>query len=199
MPRPLASALAAATLIALTLTGCAQSAAPVAKDSCSGMVAKVLLSDNSATTVASYNAGDVPKIFAVPATPAPTCYYSSSSTAPQGGVTYTTTNRTLLYIGLSDAQVASLVAALRKTVSVAPWTLRYDDGTAGSTASPSAAASPSLSARWYYNFTGKAQDDKGEMGYSAMTPVSVGTAAQAGLSQPVNVLRIEIQLRQVKK
>ncbi|MFC5501641.1 hypothetical protein ACFPJ4_05215 [Lysinimonas soli] len=195
MPRPLVSALAAAMLITIALTGCTQSAAPVTQDSCSGKISKVLLSDDSATKVVSFNAGDVPKIFAVSATPAPTCYYSSSTTAPQDGVEYTTTQRTLLYIGLSDAQVASMVAALRKTVSVAPWSLRYDDGTA----SPSAAGSPTTSARWYYNFGGKAQDDRGEMGYASMTPVSVGIASQAGLEKPVNVLRIETQLRQVKK
>ncbi len=196
------TAASAAAIAALALTGCTQ--APAAPhDGCAGIISKVLTADDSATTVTPFVAGDIPKIFAIPATPAPSCYYVTTSTLPPlSGVSYVQTQRTLLYIGISDSDAASIIAALRKTVSAQPWTVRFDHATPaaapGPTASP-AAAPTSSSARWYYNFNGASTDDKGEMGYYASMPISQGTAIQAGLGKPQNVLRIELQLKQVKK
>lgn len=206
MPRFTPRAIAAASAVAvaaLVLTGCTQ-APVVTKDQCAGIISKVLTTDDSATKVARFSAGDLPKIFGIPASPAPSCYYSTTSTTPPlSGVSYVQTQRTLLYIGISDSDLQTIVAALRKTVSAKPWTVRFDYGTpaaaAGSTASPSALASASTSARWYYNFNGPATEDKGEMGYYASTPISQGTATQAGLSKPQNLLRVELELKQVKK
>ena len=207
MPRSITRALAVTAALAaaaITLSGC--TAAPVgpAVDNCAGIISKVLLTDDSATKVAKFNAGDVPKIFNIPGTPAPTCYYSSIVTPPpRGGAVYTEAHRTLLYIGLSDSDAQAIIASIRKTVSVKPWTVRFDYGTPtptpGATATPTAAASTSSSARWYYNFAGAATDDKGEMGYYESTPISQGAAIQAGLSKPVNLLRVEVELTQVKK
>jgi hypothetical protein len=194
------AAVSAVAIAALALTGCTQ-ASSSPKDDCAGAISKVLTTDDSATTVAPFVASDVPKVFGIPATPAPTCYYVTTSTpSPINGVTYVQTQRTLLYIGISDAQSAAMIAAVRKTVSVTPWTVRFDYGAAapaaGATASP---ASSSSSARWYYNFNGPATDDKGEMGYYATTPLTQGTAIQAGLPNAQNVLRLELLLKQPKK
>ena len=207
MPRSLARALAVASALAVAaimLSGCTTAPSKPTVDNCAGIISKVLLTDDSATTVATFSAGDVPKIFDVPGTPAPTCYYSSVKTLPaQAGVAYTDSRRTLLYIGLSDSDAQAIIASIRKTVSVKPWTVRFDYGaptaTPGATATPTAAASTSSSARWYYNFAGAASDDKGEMGYYDSTPITQGAAIQAGLTKPVNVLRLETELRQVKK
>lgn len=211
MPRFLARACAAVSALAvasIALSGCTSAPTGETAGSCAGILSKVLLTDDSAVKVATFNASDVPKTFGIPSAPAPNCYYSSTATLPQqGGVIDNETHRTLLYIGLSDAQVASVIASIRKTVSVAPWTVRFDYGapvpaptpTAGASATPTPVASTSSSARWYYNFSGGAADDKGEMGYYASTPVSQGLAVQAGLTQAVNVLRIETDLKQVKK
>jgi hypothetical protein len=208
VPRSLSRILAGASALALTgiaLSGCTQAPTPKTADDCAGVISKVLLTDDSATTVATFSPADVPKVFAIPGTPAPSCYYSSAATSQSpGGVVTIDTHRTLLYIGVSDSDAAALIAALRKTVSVAPWTVRFDYGAAPApTPSPSASATPptstSSSARWYYNFAGGAADDKGQMGYYATMPISAGTATQAGLSKPVNVLRIETELQQVKK
>ena len=207
MPRSLARALAVASALAvaaIALSGCTQAPTKPTVDDCAGIISKVLLTDDSATKVATFSAGDVPKIFDVPGTPAPTCYYSSLVTQPpQAGVVHTEAHRTLLYIGLSDSDAEAIIASIRKTVSVKPWTVRFDYGTpapaAGATATPTAAASTSTSARWYYNFAGAAADDKGQMGYYESTPISQGAAIQAGLEKPVNVLRVETDLTQVKK
>ena len=207
MPRSLARALAVASALAvatIALSGCTQAQTTPTVDNCAGIISKVLLTDDSAATVTTFNAGAVPKIFDLPSTPAPTCYYSSVVTQPpQGGVVHNVSHRTLLYIGLSDADAQAIIASIRKTVSVTPWTVRFDYGTpapaAGATATPTAAASTSSSARWYYNFAGPASDDKGEMGYYESTPISQGAAIQAGLGKPVNVLRVETELTQVKK
>ena len=210
MPRSHARAFAAASALAVAavaLSGCTPAPTTSTVLNCAGVISKVLLTDDSATTVAKFNAGDVPKIFDIPGTPTPTCFYSSIVTnPPQGGVVHTEAHRTLLYIGLSNSDADALIASIRKTVSVKPWTVRFDYGTvpaatpaAGATATPTAAASTSSSARWYYNFAGAVTDDKGEMGYYESTPISQGAAIQAGLSKPVNVLRVETELTQVKK
>ncbi|MEO6533269.1 MAG: hypothetical protein ABIO06_06810 [Pseudolysinimonas sp.] len=209
MPRSLARACAAATAVALAaiaLTGCTQAPSATTVDNCGGVLSKVLLSDDSGAKVATFNASDVPKIFNIPGTPAPTCYYSSiAPPTSQTGSAYVDTHRTLLYIGLSDADAKAIIASIRKTVSVKPWTIRFDydlpapTPAPGATATPTAAPPTTTSARWYYNFAGAASDDKGEMGYYLTMPVSQGTALQAGLSKPVNVLRVETQLRQAKK
>ncbi len=207
MPRFLARALAVASAVAvatIALSGCTQAPTTQTVDDCKGIISKVLLTDDSATAVATFSTGDVPKIFDIPGTPAPTCYYSSVLTQPpQGGVVHTVSHRTLLYVGLSDADAQAIIASIRKTVSAKPWTVRFDYGTpapaAGATATPTPAASTSTSARWYYDFAGSATDDKGEMGYYESTPISQGTAIQAGLGKPVNVLRVETELTQVKK
>jgi len=208
VPRSLVRACAAASaalLAALALSGCTPVPTGPAVNDCAGIISKVLLTDDSGTDVAKFNASDVPKVFDIPASPAPTCYYSTVVTPPaQGGVAYVETHRTLLYIGLSDSEDQALIASIRKTVTGKLWTVRFDYDTpaptpaAGATSTPTARPS-TTSARWYYNFTGAAADDKGEMGYYLSAPVSLGTATQAGLSKPVNVLRIETELRQVKK
>ncbi len=208
MPRSLFRASAAAAVVvvaAIALSGCTQAPSGPRADNCAGIISKVLLTDDSGTTVAKYSAADVPKIFNLPSSPAPTCYYSSAVSPPaQAGVAYVETHRTLLYIGISDSDAKAIIASIRKTVSVKPWTLRFDYDTPAPTATPSATATPTAppstpSARWYYNFAGSATDDKGQLGYALTAPVSQGTAQQAGLDKPVNVLRVEALLRQVKK
>jgi hypothetical protein len=210
VPHPVFRALAVATSLALAtiaLSGCTTTSPKPAVDDCAGIISKVLLTDDSGTSVAKFSAGDVPAIFNIPGTPAPTCYYSSIAppSSSSGGTGSVDTHRTLLYLGLSDSQTAALIASIRKTVSVKPWTVRFDydlppaTPAAGATATPTTPASTTTSARWYYNFTGAASEDKGELGYYKSTPISQGTALQAGLSKPVNVLRIETELQQVKK
>lgn len=201
-----AGAAASAVLVAaLALSGCTQTPPTTSSNDCAGIISKVLLSDDSGTKAATFNAADVPKLFDLPATPAPTCYYSSAVTPPaQSGTAYVETHRTLLYIGLSDAQDQAIIASIRKTVTGKLWTVRFDYDTPAPTAAPGATATPTAppsttSARWYYNFAGAETDDKGEMGYYLSAPLSLGSAQQAGLSKPVNVLRVETQLRQVKK
>ena len=207
MPRSLFRASAAVSVVivaAIALSGCTQEPRP-AVDNCAGIVSKVLLSDDSATTAAKFTAGDVPKVFDIPGSPAPTCYYSSvAPTAPDGGVTRVETHRTLLYIGISDSDAKAIIASIRKTVSMKLWTVRFDYDTPAPSPTPGATAAPTAkptttSARWYYNFSGAATDDKGQMGYYLSEPVSQGTALQAGLDKVVNVLRVETVLQQVKK
>ena len=209
MHRSLVRALAitsALAVSAIALTGCTQAPPTTGPDDCAGIISKVLLTDDSGTKVEKFSASDIPAIFKLPSSPAPTCYYSSVVTPPtQGGVAYTETHRTLLYIGVSDSDAATIIASIRKTVSEKPWTVRFDydtpapTPTPGATATPTTAPSNTTSARWYYNFSGGPSDDKGELGYYKSTPISQGTAIQAGLSKPVNVLRVETELRQVKK
>lgn len=204
MPRSFAiiRASAAAVLVAAALVGCTQAPSAAPTSTCAGSIKKVLLADASATTVTSFDAADVPKIFAIPGSPPPSCYYTTITTPPAiNGVTYTVTHRTLLYVGLSDANAAALVAALRKTASVAPWSVSYDNApappAAGATA-PAIPVSESSSALWEYNVTGAPTDDKGSFGYYEATPLAAGTATHAGLPQAVNVVRIETELRHPK-
>ena len=164
----------------------------------------MLLTDDSATTSAKFSAGDVPKIFNVPGTPAPTCYYSSVPTLPPQGRSCTPRAPHAALHRAERLRCAAIIASIRKTVSVKPWTVRFDYGTPtpgrrGPPRHRRAAASTSSSARWYYNFAGAATDDKGEMGYYESTPISQGVALQAGLDKSVNVLRVETELTQVKK
>ena len=209
MPRSLfraSAAVSAVAIAAIALSGCTQSPSRPTVDNCAGIISKVLLSDDSGTTATKFNAGDLPKIFNIPGSPAPTCYYSSvAPTTPDGGVAFVETHRTLLYIGLSDSDARAIIASIRKTVSVTPWTVRFDydtpapTSTPGATAAPTAKPSATTSARWYYNFAGAATDDKGQLGYYLSEPISQGTAQQAGLDKAVNVLRVETVLRQAKK
>ncbi|MBW4031468.1 MAG: hypothetical protein HIU88_02250 [Acidobacteria bacterium] len=194
----------AAGLVAVALVGCTQSPTATPTLDCGGAVQKVLLADESATSVATFTATDVPKVFAIPATPAPTCYYKTTTTPPAiSGVSYTVTHRTLVYLGLSDAQISAMVKALRATVGVAPWTTQFDDGVpAIPTASPTPTAAPvptSYAGLWEYNFTGAPTADKGSMGYYVATTLTDGVATQAGLPAAVNMLRIETELRQPTK
>jgi hypothetical protein len=207
VPRSLVRALAIASALAvatIALSGCTSTPTATSVSDCAGIISKVLLTDDSATTVAKFNSADIPKIFNIPSTPAPSCYYVTT-VPPTGTVPYTQTTRTLLYIGISNADAQAVIAALRKTVSEKLWTVRFDYGaaTASPTPTPGATATPttknpSSSARWYYNFAGAASDDKGEMGYYYTAPISQGTALQAGLGKTVDILRVETQLRQVK-
>jgi hypothetical protein len=192
---------------ALVLAGCSSSSPTASNDPCGNLIKKVLLTDDSATSVTAFAAADVPTIFAIPAAPTPTCYYKTTTTPPAtNGISYTVTHRTLLYIGVSDADAAALVAAVRQTTSVAPWSLQYDNPApapapapaAGATAAP-APESISSSANWNYDFNGATTDDKGSMGFYSAVPVTPGTATHAGLSKVENVVRIETELRQVKK
>lgn len=209
MPRSLfrASATASAVIVvAIALSGCTQAPTRPTADSCGGIISKVLLTDDSGTTAAKFNAADVPKVFNIPASPAPTCYYSSVVPTPsQNGIAYVETHRTMLYIGISDSEAKSLIESIRKTASVKPWTVRFDydkpvpTPTPAATASPTTTSSATASARWYYDFAGPSTDDKGQLGYYLSKPISQGTALQAGLGKPVNVLRVETELSQVKK
>ena len=209
MPRSLARALAVASALAVSamaLSGCTQAPVKPSVDNCAGIVSKVLLTDDSATAVAKFNAGDVPKVFDLPGTPAPSCYYRSTQTLPpQAGVVLNESHWTLLYIGLSESDAQAIVTSIRKTVTAKLWTVRFDYGTpaptagATATATPTAAASTSTSARWYYNFAGASTDEKGQLGYYESTPISPGVALQAGLDKAVNVLRVEAELTQAKK
>ena len=208
MPHSLFRACAAASAVviaALALSGCTQAAPGPRADDCAGIISKVLLTDDSATTAAKFDATAVPKVFGIPASPTPTCFYSSvAPPSAQGGASSVKTHRTLLYIGLSDSDAKAIIASIRKTVSVKPWTVRFDYDTPAPTPTPGATSTPTAaptmrSARWYYNFAGAASDDKGEMGYSLSEPISQGTTLQAGLAKPVNVLRVETELRQAKK
>jgi len=209
VPRSLfraSAAVSAVVVAAIALSGCTQAPTRPTVDNCAGIISKVLLSDDSGTTAAKFNVGDVPKIFDIPASPAPTCYYSSVAPTPtDGGIAYVETHRTLLYIGLSDSDAKAIIASIRKTVTAKLWTVRFDydtpapTPTPGATTAPTAKPSITASARWYYNFAGAATDDKGELGYYLSEPISQGTAQQAGLDKAVNVLRVETVLRQVKK
>lgn len=209
VPRSHFRATAAALVLAaaaIALSGCTQAPAAPSADNCAGIISKVLLGDDSGTTPAKFSAADVPSIFQIPASPALTCYYSTVvPPSPQSTVAYVETHRTLLYIGLSDSDAKAIIASIRKTVSVKPWTVRFDydkpapSATPGATAAPTATPSATTSARWYYNFTGAATDDKGQFGYSLSEPISQGTALQAGIQKSVNVLRVETELRQLKK
>jgi hypothetical protein len=204
---PAVVSVVVAAVIGLSLAGCSQTPKVAATDSCAGMIEKVLLADVSATTVTPFDPADVPKEFGISATPQPSCYYKTVTTPePSNGVSYTVTHRTLLYIGLSDADASALVAAVRKTASVAPWTVDYDNPapSPAAPATPPATAAPApasvwSSANWIYNNAAGAQDEKGSMGYYAATPITDGTAGHAGLRNDVNVVRIETELRQVKK
>jgi len=209
VPRSLFRATAAAFAVivaAIALSGCTQAPTRPTVDSCAGIISKVLLTDDSGTTASKFNAGDLPKIFDIPASPAPTCYYSSVVPTPaENGIAYVETHRTLLYVGISDSEARSVIESIRKTVSVKPWTVRFDydkptpSPTPGATAAPTVTSSATTSARWYYNFAGSSTDEKGQLGYYLSKPVTQGTALQAGLDKPVNVLRVETELRQVKK
>ena len=194
----------AAGVVAVALVGCTQTPTATPTLNCGVAIQKVLLADESATSVATFAATDVPKVFAIPATPAPTCYYKTTTTPPAiGGISYTVTHRTLVYIGLSDAQTASMVKAIRATVGVAPWTTQFDDGVpVVPTASPAPTAAPapqSYAGLWEYNFTGAPTADKGSMGYYVASPLTVGVATQAKLPTAVNMLRVETELRQPTK
>jgi hypothetical protein len=198
--------VSAIVVAAIALSGCTPAPTRPTVDSCAGIISKVLLSDDSGTTAAKFSASDVPKVFDLPSSPAPTCYYSSVvPTTPDGGIAYVETHRTLLYIGLSDSDAQAIIASIRKTVSAKLWTVRFDYDTPAPSATPAAtgaatpAPSATRSARWYYNFAGSATDDKGQLGYYLSEPIAEGTALQAGLDKAVNVLRVETVLRQVKK
>ena len=212
MPRSalIARASVVAALVSVALLGCSSSPTATATGNCDGQVIKVLLGDESSTTPATYRPADISKIFAIPATPVPTCFYSTVSTpAPVNGVSYTVTHRTLVYLALSTADADALVSAIRKTASVAPWTSEYDDGPPAvpaptptpsrSTATSAPTAAPvavSSSALWQYNLSAPLTAVKGEMGYYFANPLTSGTAVHAGLSGAVNLVRIEIELRE---
>jgi hypothetical protein len=209
VPRSLFRASAAASaviVVAFAFSACTQAPSGPAADTCSGIISKVLLSDDSGTTATKFDANDVPKIFDIPGSPAPTCYYTSVVPTPaENGIAHVETHRTLLYVGISDSEAKSIIESIRKTVSAKLWTVRFDDDKPIPTATPAATASPApappstTSARWYYNFAGSGTDDKGQLGYYLSKPVSAGTAQQAGLDKAVNVLRVETELLQVKK
>ena len=201
MPRPVVRALIVAIAVgaALTgLTGCTGSSTPSSTDgpvACGGKVKEVLLGDDSATTPIPFDAGSAPKIFAIASSPAATCEYQSASTLIQSGQSYTVTDNTYLYIGISDADAQKLIAGLTAATGAAPWTAEYSDA-------PAAGASPaptSVSAKWNYNLGGAPGDQRGSMAYVYSAPLSPGFVAQAALTGSPNVLRIETSLRAPKK
>jgi hypothetical protein len=193
LPRPLVRAglvLAAVALSATALAGCSSGATQATdKPTCGGKIAVVLLGDDSARDVVTFDAADSPKIFNLPTAPAPTCAYRSSTTSQTNKTT--TTHRSYLYIGISDADAKKIIAALGATAGQAPWTGGYADvPAAGSTPAPYQLQTQ----YWNYNQGGTAGNDHGDMGYAYNVPINPGTAAQVPLSGDPNVLRIETEI-----
>lgn len=192
LPRPLVRAVAATALVAsaAVLAGCS-SGATQATDTptCGGKIAVVLLGDDSARDVVTFDAGDSPQIFGLPGAPAPTCAYRSSTTSQTAKTT--TTHRSYLYVGISVADAQKLIAALAATGGKAPWTVGYVDAPPpGATPAPYALQTET----WNYNAGGSAGNDRGYMSYAWTSPVNPGTAAQVPLSGDPNVLRIETEI-----
>ena len=211
VPRSLFRATAAAFVLAaaaIALSGCTQ--APAA--ACCRRLRRHHLEGAAQRRLgqrlaAKFSAADVPSIFQIPASPAPTCYYSTVvPPSPQSTIAYVETHRTLLYIGLSDSdakchhrvdQEDGLGQALDGPLRLRQARPERDAGRHRDTDDHRPRST--TSARWYYNFAGAATEDKGQLGYYLSEPISQGTALQAGIQKPVNVLRVETELRQLKK
>ncbi len=202
MHRPVVRAMIVAIAVGGALTGltaCTGGDSPAASTGpvdCAGKVKMVLLGDESATTPVPFDAGSAQKIFAIAASPAANCAYQSSSDLSQSGQSYTVTDNTYLYVGISSADAQKLIAGITAATGAAPWTADYSNAPAPS-ASP--APSTSISAKWEYNLAGGPADLKGSMAYVYSAPLSPGLVVQAALTGTPNVLRIETELRTLKK
>jgi len=197
--RPIARAsvlvVVAAALVALA--GCS-STPPAGSGStgCGGHVKEVLLGDDSATDIVAFDASESPKIFNLPAAPAPTCAYRTVTTT-QGITPMTVTHRSYLYIGISSADAQKVIAAIGATVGQAPpWSAEYANVPA-----PSSTPAPYAlqTATWDYNASGAAGADRGSMGYAYNAPINPGIATQVGLEGAPNVLRVETEISTPKK
>jgi hypothetical protein len=180
----------------LALTGCT-SETPAADSgaTCTRHVKEVLLGDDSATQLVTFDPADSPKVFNLPTSPAPTCAYRSSSET-QGTAPMTVVHRSYLYIGISSDDAQKLIAALGATGAHAPWSASYANVPA-----PSTTPAPSVlqTAAWDYNANGASGPDRGSMSYAYNAPVNPGIAKQVGLSGTPNVLRIETEISTPKK
>lgn len=187
-----AALVAATAVLTLALAGCATDSTPAASatPSCTGHVKAVLLGDDSATDVVSFDASDSPKIFNLPATPVPNCVYRTATTT-SGSSPTTVTHRTYLYIGISSDAAQKLIATLGATAGQSPWTGDYSNVPAPST-TPAPYALQAAS--WNYNVGGTSGQDRGSMSYAYNAPINPGVAAQAGVSGSPNVLRIETEI-----
>ncbi|GAA2084819.1 hypothetical protein GCM10009840_22190 [Pseudolysinimonas kribbensis] len=182
-------ALSASALV--LLAGCtADTPAASASPSCGGHVKEILLGDDSATRQVAFDAGDSPKVFNVPASPAPTCAYRSS-TSTHGNAPSTITHRTYLYIGISSADAQKLIAAVAATGATKGFTASYTN-----TPAPSATPVPyALQTRtWSYTSPEPGGSDRGSIGYAYNAPLNPGIVKQVGLEGTPNVLRIETEL-----
>jgi hypothetical protein len=194
VPRPLVRAALVATVAAaaVLLAGCTSTPQPATTSgppSCGGKVKEVLLGDDSATDVVPFDAGDSPKVFNLPTSPAPTCAYRTVTSAQ--GAAKTTTHRSYLYIGITATDAQKIIAALATTAGQAPWTGEYSNvPAAGSTPAPGQLQTVS----WRYNAGGGAGDDQGSMAYAYTAPLNPGLVTQAGLRGTKNILRIETEL-----
>jgi len=195
VPRPIARVRIVAVVVALVavgLAGCTTSTPTAsATPGCGGHVAEVLLGDDSATTVVAFDASESPKIFNLPATPAPTCAYRTTTQSTSSTGSSSTTHRTYLYIGISSADAQKLIAALGATTGQAPWTADFSNVPA-----PSSTPAPYAlqTASWNYDAGAAAGQDRGSMAYAYNAPINPGIATQAGLEGSPNVLRIETEL-----
>jgi hypothetical protein len=184
-------AVAAATLI--VLAGCTSETPPAsATPTCGGHVKEILLGDDSATHRVAFDAGDSPKAFNLPTSPAPTCAYRSV-TKTHGTAPSTVTHRTYLYIGISAADAQKLIDALATTGATKGFSPTFTN-----TPVPSATPVPyALQTRtWNYAGSATGSTDRGSMGYAYNAPLNPGTVKQVGLEGSPNVLRIETELIQ---
>jgi hypothetical protein len=196
--RPIARAsllvVVAAALVALA--GCsATPPAGSASTGCGGHVKEVLLGDDSATDVVAFDASESPKIFNLPAAPAPTCAYRTVTTT-QGTTPRMVTHRSYLYIGISSADAQKVIAAITATAGQVSWTAEFANVPA-----PSSTPAPYAlqTATWDYNTSGAAGTDRGSMGYAYNAPINPGIAKQVGLEGSPNVLRVETEISTPKK
>lgn len=198
VPRPLVRpvVVAVSALALVALAGCTSDAPGASSTpSCTGHVQEILLGDDSATKPVPFDAGDSPKVFNLPTTPAPTCSYRSVSTT-QGTTPSTITHRTYLYIGISASDAQKLIAALAATGATKGFSASYTN-----TPAPSATPVPyALQTRmWSYASPDQGSTDRGSIGYAYNAPLNPGTVKQVGLEGSPNVLRIETELIQRTK
>jgi hypothetical protein len=187
-------AVAAAAVIALA--GCTSSTPTAsATPTCGGHVKEILLGDDSATHQVGFDAGESPKVFNLPASPAPTCAYRTV-TATHGTAPSTITHRTYLYIGISAGDAQKLIDALAATGATKGFASSFVN-----TPAPSATPVPyALQTRtWSYSGSITGGTDRGSIGYAYNAPLNPGMVKQVGLEGSPNVLRIETELIQRTK
>jgi hypothetical protein len=193
--RPLlrAAVVAISASVLVLLAGCtADTPTASATPSCGGHVQEILLGDDSATHEVAFDPGDSPKAFNLPASPAPTCAYRST-TSTHGNSPSTITHRTYLYIGISSGEAQKLIDALVATGATKGFTVDFTN-----TPAPSATPVPyALQTRtWNYTSPEAGSSERGSIGYAYNAPLNPGIVKQAGLEGSPNVLRIETELIQ---